>query len=179
MKKLVCSLILSALVTISCTNQRLSEKEIPIVPQNWEYVHCYTEVNAFKDCDFSLPLPEGYFFDSESADSGYFWIAGLGVQFRVLDSTDHDVDFEKLIRCSWLNPNDAKKCPEPDYVLQKNGYQVARRSMDGTYNFFIRTPKMTMQVIDPSNGGSFGPSITEENLPILETSVLNIRVDIK
>jgi hypothetical protein len=67
-------------------------------------------------------------------------------------------------------------CPTHDFLKKIDKYEIARRTIGDTYDFFIRTPKMTLHIIDPSDANINGPSITEKNLAILEKSLTNLRI---
>lgn len=197
-KRLIFTIVVGLILT-ACSKQIISkqvaeknfksaesEVAIPSVPNNWKFLKCY-EYKSFKGCDFAVPLPDGSAFDAASSNRDYiiddFWIAGSdfpGIAFEKNNSLNHDLSLEQLLaQCTWIKPYQAKFCPKPDYVINRNQFQIARRKINGRYDFFLRTPKMTIQIIgggDESSGGGPNNAINEKNLSLVESALLNIQI---
>lgn len=144
------------------------------VPSDWKYVSCPNFMEVFHDCDFLLPVPPKSDIDFERSTQD-FWISGLDEPASVIfekwgvSAANSAKQFQDLLTCK-----SGIHCPVIDYVANINGIQVARRRWGKQYGFLILTPKMLINVLDPSYKQS--PGITDENVSTLEITLLNLKL---
>lgn len=155
-----------------------SSISIPSIPADWEYLSCPNYLEKFSNCDFEIPLPQRDSFDAESGTHNYFWNDGYSnipsVHFTNVSYYNRRYNSMSLADISCEQGSSV--CRKLDYTINKGEISVARFQYENNYSFFIKTPKMVLLVTGPTKGEAYSPSVTDENVKLLETSLLNIRL---
>lgn len=156
--------------------------EIPKIPKNWDYFSCPNYIDSFEDCDFELPIPKNANLEVEREDSMYFWTSGIDIpSAHFVNATRYKPDdllnknFNDIVKEGLCTLKNNAECFEIDFIQKKDVFQIARAHKGSEYRFWIKTPTMLLIVLDPSLGTVFGPSITPENISVLDSIILNIR----
>lgn len=151
-----------------------------VLPEDWHYVPCPAEVPAFETCDFEIPLKKSGYIEVPNIDSDHFWLSGpedVHATFQILSFHRSDcLSFEISSILEECAPRPPGIRPNIRYMREQNNTSVAAYKLEDEFRFLIKTPQSLIVVSDPSIGTYMGPTITPENIELLEKTVLNIRV---
>jgi len=190
----ICTLAAFALINCSPSNASLNLVTVaPPLPTDWQFRGC---VDYDKKCDLEIPLPEGIFIDTDGAGPGrYFWIFGgksfPAVSFHNLERHRNeniflhkDISLEEIAKKTNLYAISVgidipKNISEPItmFSFKHNSIELLKRKLGNFYDYLIRTPKFTFHITDGGIYGKYPPLITEKNILLLETALLNARLN--